>query len=244
MALPLPRKDTLDRLGVAGREIAAIAKQALLLRHDLAAAVPREVAQNDDVVVCLHGIFATAGVMRPLRERLERHGDDGWRLHTATMTYEPGPGIDTLARRLAEIVASLPLGVRVHLVGHSLGGVVVRWFAQEIGDPRLVQTISLAAPFAGVRSLGAKVGLAVAKDLDPQSPLLRKLRLGSTRALALPHLSLVAEHDHMVDTPMAHVLPGGDVTLIRKCGHNALLYHEEAAALVERRVLEHARPTW
>jgi pimeloyl-ACP methyl ester carboxylesterase len=115
--------------------------------------------------------------------------------------------------------------------------VVARYFAQEMGDPRIVQTISLASPFAGVRN-ARWLGVDVARDIDPSSKLLRTIRLGSRRELGVPHLSLVAEDDAVVRAPMSHALPGGDVTLIRRCGHNTMLYHEETARLVERRVLE------
>jgi triacylglycerol lipase len=223
------------RIGSASKEIAAFARQAWLLRHDVTRPVlPAETQRGDHVVICLHGLFATAGVLRPLRKRLDRHAG----LHTASMSFPVGPGIAALARRLTHVLAELPRDVHVHLLGHSLGGVVARHFAQEIGDPRLVQTISLAAPFAGVPHAG-RLGVAVARDLDPSSALLRKLMLGSRRALALPHLSLVAEHDAVVTAPLSHALPGGDVTVIRNCGHNAMLFHDEVARRVEQRVLDH-----
>lgn len=234
--LPRSRRSVLDRMGVAGREAMAFARQAWLMRHDVVRpAMPAQIGPEDDVVVCLHGIFATAGVLRPLRERLDRHDH----LHTASLTYPAGPGVQVLGRRLKELVSELPPRARVHLVGHSLGGVVARWFAQEIGDARVVQTISLASPFAGVRAT-SWLGVQVAKDLTPHSPLLRKLTLGSHRKMALPHLSLVAENDVIVPAPLSQALPGGEVTLIRNCGHNTMLFHDEVAAHVEKRILAFA----
>ena len=222
------------KLRTTSREIAAYARQALLMRHDTARPVmPHEARHGDDVVVCLHGAFTTAGVLRPLRWRLERH--DG--IHTATMPYPLGPGVRSIAHRLQELLSELPAGAQIHLLGHSLGGVVTRYFAQEIGDPRVVQTISLAAPFAGVRHVGM-LPVEVARDLDRMSPLLRKIAIGSRRALALPHLSLVADSDAFVGKPLLHALPGGDVTLIRGCGHNSMLFRNDVAKLVERRVLD------
>lgn len=222
----------LPKFEIAGRELAAFAKQAWLMRHDVGRPVfPANTEPGDHVVVCLHGLFATAGVLRPLREQLEKHPG----IHTATLSYPVGPGVKPLARRLGELLSELPSDVSLHLLGHSLGGVVVRYFAQEIGDPRIVQTISLGAPFAGVRG-ASWVGLELTRDLAPSSSLLRALQLGSRRRLATQHLSIVAENDQVVSAPMAHALPGGDVTLVRRCGHNALLYHEQAIAAVERRV--------
>ena len=77
-------------LKTTGRELAAFARQAWLLRHDVARPiVPRGARPGDHVVVCMHGLFATAGVLRPLRRRLDRHRG----IHTAALTYPPGPGI-------------------------------------------------------------------------------------------------------------------------------------------------------
>jgi pimeloyl-ACP methyl ester carboxylesterase len=217
-------------LEVTTRELAAFARQAWLLRHDVARpVVPHEARDGDHVVVCLHGLFATAGVLRPLRRRLERHPG----VYTATMTYPVGPGVVALARMLRELCAQLPAGVHLHLLGHSVGGIVARYYAQEIGDPRVVQTLSMAAPFSGVR-LTSRLPVEVARDLDPRSPLLRRMRLASS---PVPHHSLVADGDRLLEAPLSHALPGGEVTVIPRCGHNTLLFHSQAAIVVERSVL-------
>ncbi len=87
--------------------------------------MPHEARHGDDVVVCLHGAFTTAGVLRPLRWRLERH--DG--IHTATMPYPLGPGVRSIAHRLQELLSELPAGAQIHLLAHSLVAVISRYFA-------------------------------------------------------------------------------------------------------------------
>jgi triacylglycerol lipase len=218
---------------VAAREALAFARQGLLLRHDTAEPViPRAVEPGDDVVVFLHGLFATAGVLRPLRFAIARHAF----LHTAALTYLPGPGVPAVAEQLRALVAAIPQDARLHLVGHSLGGVVVRYFALESNDPRVVQTISLAAPFAGVRRAGW-LTLDAARHLRPESPVLRRILLhpGADR---IPHLSIVAGADSLVKVPVAHALPGGDVLVLEGRGHNTLLFDDETAKAVERRILQ------
>ena len=228
-------------LANAGREVAAWARQAALIHHDvLEPALPKAAADGDDIVVLLHGLFATAGVLRPLRRALSRHR----RVHTAALTYAPGPGIEELAHKLGALVRDLPKGARLHLVGHSLGGIVTRYFAQEIGDPRILQTVSLASPFAGIKPAGL-LGFGCARDLDPQSELLRRVRLGASGASGapqIPHLSIIAASDVIVPAPISHALPGGEVILMEGRGHNELLFDAEVAGHIERRVLASPRP--
>src|SRR5258706_10075067 len=103
----------------AAQEALAFARQATLLHRDVLAVYPPHAVPGDDVVVLLHGLFATAGVLRPLRRRIELEAD----AHTASFSYAPGLGVESVADSLAELVARLPPDVRVHLVGHSMGGI-------------------------------------------------------------------------------------------------------------------------
>jgi triacylglycerol lipase len=226
-----------------GGEALAIARQAWLLSRDLqpshregekARAVP-SVPPSQETVVLIHGLFATAGVLRPLRHAVERRGHA-----TTTLTYAPGPGVAELSSRLASLVSSLPSGARLHLVGHSLGGLVCRHYAQLVGDVRVVQTISLASPFAGMKH-ASRLLFDGARDLEADSPLLRALRLGASEH-PTPHLSVVAEHDHLVRPPLAHALPGGEVRIVPGLGHNAMLFAPEVGRIVADRVDQAAAP--
>lgn len=221
-------------LQVKAREAMAFVRQGLLLHHDTTEPVlPENVAPGEDVVVFLHGLFATAGVLRPLRAAVARHPA----LHTAALTYLPGPGVESIAEKLAEVAAALPAHAHLHLVGHSLGGIVARYFALTSKDRRIIQTISLATPFAGVPR-AAWLGLGSARDLDTQSPILRRIALHPDAA-KIPHLSIIAGADTLVETPVAHALPGGDVLVMEARGHNSLLFDDEVARAVELRVLSH-----
>lgn len=210
----------------------AFARQAWLLRHDTREpVVPSAAREGDLVVVFLHGLFATAGVLRPLRAAVTRNRG----VHAAALSYPPGPGIQELGRRLGALLATLPATVQIHLVGHSLGGIVARHFVHAVGDARIVGTISMATPFAGVPGAGW-LGLDSARDLEPNSPLLARLRLESEQA-KVPHLSIIAGADSLVKSPVSHALPCGEVVVMRGLGHNTLLFDEQVARVIERRVL-------
>src|SRR5687768_11671051 len=140
---PAPRPAPVDpvrALVAAGREARAFARLAALLLLDHRPVVPASLHSGDDVIVLIHGLFATAGVLRPMRQRIEQVCG----AHTATFTYAPGPGVAAIAASLGRLLSALPPDVRVHLVGHSLGGLVARWYVQRIAaDRRIVQTIAI-----------------------------------------------------------------------------------------------------
>lgn len=217
---------------VSVREASAFARQATLLRHDTGApVVPRDVLPGADVVVVLHGLFASAGVLRPLRAHLDRR--DG--IHTATLSYAPGRDADEVARALDALLDELPAHAHIHLCGHSFGGVIARFVAVRRSDPRIVQTIALASPFGGIRG-ATLVALGGVRDLEPDSELLRTVRVARPER-PIPHLSVIAGSDVLVSPPLSHALPDGELVVLPERGHNTLLFDRECIGLVEDRVL-------
>jgi pimeloyl-ACP methyl ester carboxylesterase len=209
-----------------GPERIATLKEVVLMPRDLVAVVP-DARAGDDVVVLVHGFLASAGVFRPLRKRLEQEGG----AHVASFTHAPGPGVARIARRLAKLVDHLPHAARITIVGHSLGGVVARYYVQELGGhQRVRQTISLGAPFGGVDVPRLFIG----NDLHSRSELLERLRTGASRC-DVPHTSIVGADDDLVGVEPA-MLGVGDVVVLPDRGHNQLLFCERVADLVLDRV--------
>lgn len=226
MALPV----ALEQL--IGLERLALLREVTLVPRDLGDVVP-DARPGDDVVVLVHGFLASAGVFRPMRARLEREAG----ARVATFSHAPLFGIRRIAGRLAALVDRIPRGTRITVVGHSLGGVVARWYVQEMGGhERVARTISLASPFGGVDVPQVLVGA----DLHEQSELLKRLR-ERAHACGVPHTSLVAAEDTLVVGAQAACLGYGDVVVLPRRGHNALLFCEQAAGLVIERVKQTAR---
>lgn len=210
-----------------GDERVALLREMALMPRDLADVIP-EVHDGDRVVVLVHGFLASAGVFRPLRARLEREAG----ARVAAFTHAPGVGIRRIARRLSLLVDRFPANVEVTVVGHSLGGVVARWYVQEMGgNARVARTISLGSPFRGIDVPPFLVGA----DLHEQSALLKRLR-ENAHACGVPHTSIVAEHDTVVAGVDTACLGFGDVVVLPGRGHNGLLFCERVASLVIERV--------
>ena len=211
-----------------GREALALARQVRLLRHDISTVVPA--GADRDVAVLVHGFLATAGVLRPLAEVLER--DAG--VAIASFTHAPGTPVTVLAERLRALVRQLEHAERIHLIGHSIGGLAVRLFVQELGgDPRVVGTISIASPFAGARRARLLPG-QLGRELEPGSPLLTLLRDGAARASGPPHFAIAGTHDAVIHAGFEQA--AWERLSVAGGAHNSVLYDPGVLRAVAARV--------
>jgi triacylglycerol lipase len=216
--------------GWSGVQAISTLREIARVRADLMPVVPNAIA-GDDVVVLVHGFLATAGIFRPLRARLEREA--GARI--ASFSHAPGLGVKRIAQQLSGIVDRIPTGTRIHLVGHSLGGLVARWYVQEGGGhARIAQTIAIATPFGGAK-LAERCKLFVGNDLHAGSDVLARLRDGSSGTPQVPHLSIAGTADRVV-SPVSARFGASEIAVLEGRGHNQLLFDREAIDLVVSRV--------
>ena len=213
-----------------GAEVVSTLREVVLMPRNIPPVLPAA-RPGDDVVVLIHGFLATAGVFRPMKRRLER--ELGARV--ASFTHAPGVGVKRIAKQLERLIERIPLGARIHVVGHSLGGVVARWYVQEMeGHRRVAQTISLASPFGGVYVAG-KIPVLVGADLEAASVVLDRIR-ARAHVGAVPHTSIVAERDRLVTGIDNAILPRSEAVVLAGRGHNTLLYDDEVTRIVLERI--------
>jgi pimeloyl-ACP methyl ester carboxylesterase len=107
-----------------------------------------------DTVVLVHGLGRTRRSMRSLGRALERAGYavinvgyPSWRHRLPVLAARVAAAIE------APLAASPPpAGARVHLVGHSLGCLIVRWIAAHRPPPSLGRVVLLTPPNQGSRA--------------------------------------------------------------------------------------------
>jgi triacylglycerol lipase len=103
-------------------------------------------------------------------------------VHTLNYSAFGRDGVPELAERLArrvDDVRRLTGADKVHMVGHSLGGILLRWYVQELGGDRVVDTaITIASPHEGTVTALGWVGNAI-RDLRPGSAVVRRLAEGA-----------------------------------------------------------------
>lgn len=79
------------------------------------------------------------------------------------------------AEELKEFVKKLDKQ-NLNIIGHSMGGIVSRWFIEELGGGKYVNSlITLGSPHQGTKLAYFGVFTKGARDLEPESELLQKL---------------------------------------------------------------------
>jgi pimeloyl-ACP methyl ester carboxylesterase len=99
-----------------------------------------------EAVVLIHGLWLNGLIMKPLAWRLKRAG---FVVHTYSY---PSVALDFRANaaRLNAFLASVP-GATVHLVGHSLGGILIRALFQFFPQQRPGRLVTLGSPHQGTQ---------------------------------------------------------------------------------------------
>ena len=98
-------------------------------------------------MLLLHGAWMNRWVMAYLALALRREGSTVQALSYRTMHDTLEQHLSRVARRIAALDAP-----RVHLVGHSLGGVIVLRYLQRGADARIGRAVLLGSPVAGCRA--------------------------------------------------------------------------------------------
>ncbi len=211
------------------REARALAVQGRLILRGLRRPTPRLV-EAERVVVFVHGFMAAGPVFDPMREHVEERTE----LPTVDFTYGPLATFEQIVTSFAAHVDRVvPPGARVSLVGHSLGGVVARWFLQEQGGhERVDRIVTMATPHAGTASARFAPG-SIAAALRPGSPIIARLAAGCS-ALPVPHVAIVAGADRMCMPPDSAACPGAEVHWIDDLGHNEMLFDRRVHDIVAR----------
>lgn len=198
-----------------------------------------------NLVVCLHGLGRTVRCFRRLRRHLERAG---WA--TAGWTYPSfGRDIEWLAldccERLAAIAGDERVG-RMHVVTHSLGGIILRRALTAAVPAKLGRVVMLAPPNRGsawARRLGPRLGRWV-----PALPQLSDVADSYVNLLpplppGIPVAIIAAARDGKCPPPVTHLpgttpgtpdTPGEAAHIIVPGRHTFIMYRRDVAEAVER----------
>lgn len=206
------------------------AQRGLLVRDVEAAGTP---------ILLLHGMVDNRSIFSLLRRGLRRRGFG----RVLTRNYSPVTNdVRAAAHDLAAEVERICARTgyeRVHVVGHSLGGLIARYYVQRLGgDARVHTLVTMGTPHSGTH-LARLVSTELTRQLRPGSELLRELDAPVDRCRTR-FIAYWSDLDQMVVPQRNGRLTHPDLHvrnhLVRGAGHMSLpvssrLVHEISSAL-------------
>ena len=239
---PVHRSPWVELLGSLGREVGARTLLALLWPFGLP---PERLTDGDAFdrsrppVVLVHGYGHNRAALWPLSWWLERKG---WT--TFTFSHQAVETIEVKARRLAgrvEVVRQLAGAQRVDIVAHSMGGIIARYFIEQLGGAASVgRLITLGTPHKGTGMAIFARGEA-ASQLLPGSEVVTALARSLDAGREVKYTAIAGDMDTLVFPLDAALLgPPHDDVVLEGLGHNTLLTHGAAFNAVRSALLQGA----
>jgi pimeloyl-ACP methyl ester carboxylesterase len=127
-------------------------------------------------VLLLHGFVDNRSVFALLRRSLRRHGwTDVTALNYSPLTCDIRTAAALLSRHVERICEQTG-HERVDIVGHSLGGLIARYYAQRLGgDARVRTLVTLGTPHSGTRAAPLLNTHPIVRQMRPRSDLIAEL---------------------------------------------------------------------
>ncbi|MEV5952864.1 alpha/beta fold hydrolase [Streptomyces sp. NPDC051987] len=127
-------------------------------------------------VVLLHGFIDNRSVFVLLRRTLAQHGGQRVEsLNYSPLTCDIRTAAELLGRHIEEICERTGAG-RVDVVGHSLGGLIARYYVQRLGGDLRVRTlVTLGTPHGGTRVAPLADAHPIVRQMRPGSQVIEEL---------------------------------------------------------------------
>ncbi len=176
-------------------------------------------------ILLVHGLIDNRSIFTLLRRALRRRGFG----RVLTLNYSPFTQDVRAAaaqlERLVETTCEETGYERVHVVGHSLGGVIARYYVQRMGGDARVHTLcTLGSPHAGTHA-ARLLPQRLVRQLRPGSELLQELAAPAP-ACRTRFVAFWSDLDQMIVPKRSARIDHADLAarnvLLRGVGHMSL----------------------
>ncbi|MCO4746266.1 MAG: alpha/beta fold hydrolase [Proteobacteria bacterium] len=178
-------------------------------------------------LVFVHGLAANRASVYPLQAYLYAQGYT----RQYSYSYATVGSIEKLALDLKRRLDRDIKGGRIDIIGHSLGGLVSRFYLQALGgDRRVSRFVTLGTPHQGTHAT-AYLPTPLVRQMSPGSPFIRYLEsLPDPNCLCT---SIGVEGDAIVLPPQASQAPFGNYHHFDGLGHTAMLLSPQVLRRVQ-----------
>ncbi|MFJ6063124.1 esterase/lipase family protein [Streptomyces tendae] len=206
---------------------------------------PRLPAPVSPPVVLLHGFIDNRSVFLLLRRSLAQHGrHEIESLNYSPLTCDIRTAAELLGRHIEEICERTG-SERVDVVGHSLGGLIARYYVQRLGGDLRVRTlVTLGTPHAGTKVVPLANAHPIVRQMRPGSAVIEELTRPAP-GCRTRFVSFWSDLDRVMDPLETACLDHPDLSVqnvrVSGIGHLALPVHPTVATGI-RQALDTAGP--
>ncbi|WP_020675451.1 alpha/beta fold hydrolase [Geopsychrobacter electrodiphilus] len=177
-------------------------------------------------ILLLHGLFNNRASWFWFKWALRRRGFNNLVTINLSSYHNEESLTEQVAKRVDELRFSLDVE-KVHLVGHSMGGIIARNYLQlRGGENKVDRCVFLGTPHAGSKLTPFALS-PLSNSLVPNSDFLKRLA-DSPMPPNTRLFNVYSKKDNMVvPTHSAH-LEGFDNIVLDRIGHTGLLYRRKA----------------
>ncbi|MGZ4594426.1 MAG: esterase/lipase family protein [Actinomycetes bacterium] len=182
-------------------------------------------------ILLVHGMVDNRSIFTVLRRALQRRGFR----RVLSLNYSPLTGdvrqaAERLSARVEELCAETGFE-RIHVIGHSMGGLIARYYVQCLGgDDRVHTLVTLGSPHNGTLP-AYLVPHRLGRQLRPGSDVVRELALPAPECRTR-FLAVWSDLDQMMVPKTAARIDHADLAarnvLVRGVGHMSLPIHRRA----------------
>ncbi|WP_369233777.1 esterase/lipase family protein [Streptomyces sp. R21] len=184
-------------------------------------------------VVLLHGFIDNRSVFVLLRRSLAQHGRQQIEsLNYSPLTCDIRTAAALLGRHIEEICERTG-HERVDVVGHSLGGLIARYYVQRLdGDVRVRTLVTLGTPHSGTRVVPVMNAHPIVRQMRPGSDVIEELQRPAP-GCRTHFVSFWSDLDHLMDPLETACIDHPDLLVqnvrVSGIGHLALPVHPAVA---------------
>ncbi|KRV46865.1 lipase [Wenjunlia vitaminophila] len=249
--MTVPFLHRVARVRSVGMELAMIAGHVLLYPTGMAAEAAREPERSSPnpstdpsprpPVLLVHGLVDNRSVFTVLRRSLLRHG---WpqvcALNYSPLTLDVRRAAAVLGERVRELTERSDTS-RVDVIGHSLGGLVARYYVQRLdGDQRVRTLVTLGTPHTGTTAGPLLDAHPMVRQMRPDSDLMRELAAPAP-GCRTRFVAIWSDMDQVISPVEAARLHHPDLdarnVLVPGIGHLTMPVHGAVTAGVRRALL-------
>ncbi len=191
-------------------------------------------------VVLIHGYCCNHGVWRDVAPRLQALGHSVLAINLEPLFCSIDDYAPLVDKAVAQLCA-LTGHKRVALVGHSMGGLVIRAWMRARGDAQVAVAVTLGSPHLGTQ-ITPHARLANARQMVWANDWLQGLQASETpERRALLRIALT-EQDAIVFPQIAQTLVGADTQVFAGIGHLQLCTNAQVFAWLRAQLQVSANP--